>query len=181
MTEKATKEGYMKLFRTAYELAMNPTISLSQCCTLVKVQRKNGVRLIDGHDSATAAKEFIHYIAAAISEKVAAVVASFHFISILTDGSQARKTKSEKKMVLIRTYIHKVVGCTSDGASINFGHVSGLMKRMPNNRDWLIKFHCVNHRVELAVKDAIKTSEFKVVDKLYIEIFNLLKNSARIW
>ena len=103
MTEKATKEGYMKLFRTAYELAMNPTISLSQFRTLVKVQRKNGVRLMVGRDSGTAAKEFIHSIADAISEKVAAVVASCHFISILTDGSQARKTKSEKKMVLIRS------------------------------------------------------------------------------
>ena len=71
------------------------------------------------------------------------------------------------------------MGCTSDGASVNFGHVSGLMKRMSSNRDCLIKFHCVNHRVELAVKDAIKTSEFKDVDKLYIEIFNLLKNSVR--
>ena len=39
----------------------------------------------------------------AISEKVAAVVASCHFISILMDGSQARKTKSEKEMVLIRS------------------------------------------------------------------------------
>ena len=46
MTEKATKEGYMKLFRTAYELAMNPMFSLSQCRTLVKVQRKNGVDLL---------------------------------------------------------------------------------------------------------------------------------------
>lgn len=26
MTHKSTKDGYLKLFRTAYELAMNPTI-----------------------------------------------------------------------------------------------------------------------------------------------------------
>lgn len=38
-----------------------------------------------------------------IREKVAAVVASNHFLSVLTDGSQARKTGSEKELVLVRT------------------------------------------------------------------------------
>ena len=93
----------MKLFRTAYELAINPTLPLSQFKTLVKIQRKNGSRLIEGHDSGKAAREFIHYISDAVTEKVAGIIASSDFISILSDGLQARKTGSENKMVLIRT------------------------------------------------------------------------------
>ena len=45
MQNENSKEAYMKL---AYELAMNPTMPICQFKTLVKVQRQNGVRLIDG-------------------------------------------------------------------------------------------------------------------------------------
>ena len=76
-------------------------------------------------------------------------------------------------------YKHKVIGCTSDGASVNFGRISGLMKRMANGRDWHISFQCVNHRVELGVKDAFKTW-FNAVDQVFTGIYNLLKNSGKI-
>ena len=46
--DKNMREGYIKLFRTAYTLAIEPTLSLSQFKTLVKVQRENGIRLIQG-------------------------------------------------------------------------------------------------------------------------------------
>ena len=48
MTASNTKNMYMKMFRTAYELAMNPTVSLRQFKTLIKVQRQNGVALVEG-------------------------------------------------------------------------------------------------------------------------------------
>ena len=77
-------------------------------------------------------------------------------------------------------YKFKVVTCTSDGASVNFGKKTGLMKRMADERAWLVKIHCANHRVELAVKEAIINSKFKTVDDTYILIFGLLKNSGKI-
>ena len=40
--------------------------------------------------------------------------------------------------------------------------------------------HCVNHRVELAIKDSFDESLFSAVDKLYITLFNLFKNSEAI-
>ena len=49
-----------------------------------------------------------------------------------------------------------------------------------DGRQWLIKFHCVNHRIELAVKDAFANSPFNVVDRFYIALFALLKNSGAI-
>ena len=55
-----------------------------------------------GHQDGKAAREFIHYIAEAVCEKCAVVLATSNFMSVLTDGSQARKTGSDKEMVLIR-------------------------------------------------------------------------------
>ena len=77
-------------------------------------------------------------------------------------------------------YKFKVVTCTSDGASVNFGKKTGLIKRMADGRAWLVKINCANHRVELAVKEAIINSRFKTIDSTYIIIFGLLKNSGKI-
>ena len=77
-------------------------------------------------------------------------------------------------------YKFKVVTCTSDGASVNFGKKTGLMKRMADERAWLVKINCANHRVELAVKEVIINSRFKTIDSTYIIKFGLLKNSGKI-
>ena len=90
------------MIRTAYELALNPQYPLSSFKLLIKCQRMNGVRLIDGQDDCKAAGEFFEAITKAVVEKVAAVIASKNAMSILSDGSQAGKTKSDKEMVLIR-------------------------------------------------------------------------------
>ena len=57
-----------------------------------------------GHDDGKTAQEFISYIAEAITEKVAIIFTIAHFMSVLADGSQARKTGSDKEMVLVRTH-----------------------------------------------------------------------------
>ena len=90
------------MIRTAYELASNPQYPLSSFKLLIKCQRMNGVRLIDGKDDCKAAGEFFEAITKAVVEKVAAVIASKNAMSILSDGSQAGKTKSDKEVVLIR-------------------------------------------------------------------------------
>ena len=50
MTASNTKNMYMKMFRTAFELAMNPTVSLKQFKTLIKVQKHNRVVLVEGNN-----------------------------------------------------------------------------------------------------------------------------------
>ena len=49
MTNNNVKNMYVKLFRTAYELVMNPTVSLRKFKILIKVQRQNGVVLVEGN------------------------------------------------------------------------------------------------------------------------------------
>ena len=90
-----------------------------------------------------------------------------------------RGARSRACVLSENAYVHKVVGCTADGASVNFGRISGLMKRLSNDRYWLITFHCAKHRVELAVKDPFKTSDFAAVDEFYTGVFNLLKHSEK--
>ena len=74
----------------------------------------------------------------------------------------------------------KMVSITTDGASVNTGRLSGLMTRMGEDREWLVKIHCVNHRVELAVKEAISASVFSEVDQFYMNNFYLLRDSGKI-
>ena len=50
ITQKSSRDAYIKLIRTAYELALNSTMSLNHFSTLVKIQRLNGIRLIEGMD-----------------------------------------------------------------------------------------------------------------------------------
>lgn len=70
--------------------------------TPVKVLRKNGVKLITNCESDTCAHEFVHKLVITIWEKLAVVLASSMAFSVLSDGSQARKTSLEKELILIR-------------------------------------------------------------------------------
>ena len=77
----------------------------------------------------------------------------------------------------IQNYNEKMVSFTSDGASANTGQNECLMTRMKSDRrDWLAPIHCVNHRVELVIKDSFDESPFSAVHRLYITLFNLFKN-----
>ena len=49
-----------------------------------------------------------------------------------------------------------------------------------DDRPWLIGIHCINHKVELAVKEAFDGAGFSSVDSLYQTIFSLLQNSGII-
>ena len=101
--DKASNTAYRNMMWTAYEMALEPTMPLKHFKVLVKCQRRNGVFLISGKDDGKAAKEYIHSIANAIREKVAAIITNNNFFSILSDGSQARKVKTDKEMIMVRT------------------------------------------------------------------------------
>ena len=61
-----------------------------------------------------------------------------------------------------------------DGGSVNFEEKTGLIAGLSVQRPWLIKIHCVNHCVELAVKEAIAKTEFSKVDTFNYSITPLL-------
>ena len=102
LQEKASSEAYTKMIRTAYELALNPQYPLTSFKLLIKCQRMNGVKLIKGKDDSKATGEYFDVLCKAVTEKVCAIVASENAFSILSDGSQARKTTADKEIVLVR-------------------------------------------------------------------------------
>ena len=55
-----------------------------------------------GKDDTRNVREYLSCITRVIQEKVAAVLASGHFFAVLSDGSQARKTGSDKELVMVR-------------------------------------------------------------------------------
>ena len=56
----------------------------------------------------------------------------------------------------------KVVGGGSDGASVNIGVNNSVATRLSENRPYVLNVHCVAHRLELGVLNAIKTNPLLV-------------------
>ena len=48
MHQEKSRDAYKKLIKTAYRLALNPTLPLKSFKVLVQAQRDCGVRLIEG-------------------------------------------------------------------------------------------------------------------------------------
>jgi len=218
-------EAYKKLMTSAYLLAVDGQ-PLSTFKTIVRIQKANGVQLIEGIESATKCAEFVHTLSQAIRQKLSEILCSATAFSVLSDGSQARKTGSEKELILFRTstngnpvhyavalqnidtygdatannlkksiddvflkkvpipaehYKNGLISATADGASVNLGVYSGLLTQMRNDgREWLLSIHCISHRVELAIKDALgKVTEFVNVKELMTTLYYVMKNSGK--
>ena len=87
----------------------------------------------------------------------------------------------ESGNVPLLDYQTKLTSATSDSANMNLGIYSGALTMIKENRPWLITIHCANHRLELALKDAVKeTPKFAECDKFYTNIFHLLKDSGKL-
>jgi len=97
----ASKDAYTKLVTDAYILAVDGA-PLSFFRTIVRAQKATGTRLIKGIESHKSARHFILAIATAIRQKIKKILISSNAFSLLSDGSQARKTGSEKELVLAR-------------------------------------------------------------------------------
>ena len=175
-------------------------------------------------------------MADAVREKVAGIIVSKKFMSVMSDGSQARKTNDEKELILVRveragipiyivtsllemasrggtdansiklaidsvfsdnegtdliqpgnvpmdydSYRDKMISATADGANVNLGIYNGVLTQLKSERPWLVKIHCVNHRLELAIKDAVSSvDEFQDCDRFYLTLYFLMKNSGKL-
>lgn len=52
---------------------------------------------------------------------------------------------------------------------------------MKEERPWLVTIHCVNHRLELAIKKAVsEIPRFEECDQFYVTMFFLLRNSGKL-
>jgi hypothetical protein len=77
-----------------------------------------------------------------------------------------------------------LMGFASDGASVMLGHKSGVYARLTEKFPNIIGWQCFNHRVELAVHDAVKccsqANKFKTfMDKLY-SLYSMSPKNRRL-
>ncbi|KAK1887628.1 E3 SUMO-protein ligase KIAA1586 [Dissostichus eleginoides] len=70
----------------------------------------------------------------------------------------------------------------ADGASVNFGKTTGVLTRLQQqSASWMIKVHCIAHRLELCLKDAFKETYFTQIDDLLTRLYSLYRRSAKKW
>ena len=73
----------------------------------------------------------------------------------------------------------KLIGFCSDGASVNMGHVRGVSTLLKQQSPWIISVWCLVHRLELAVKDAFKSTYMDTVIEILTSIYYFYKGSAK--
>ena len=91
----------------------------------------------------------------------------------------------DKHGFTLEVLIEKLICFASDGASVMLGSNSGVAARVQHAIPNVIVWHCMNHRLELAVGDTIEevsgTNHFKVVfDKLYCLYHTSSKNKREL-
>ena len=88
-------------------------------------------------------------------------------------------TSSSLTSVGILPYHKKLVGFTSDGASVNRGCNDSIKTRLREKSPWMVFIWCVTHRLELALSDALKTTEFQEVDDMLLKMYLLYKKAPK--
>lgn len=64
-------------------------------------------------------------------------------------------TYKTKMKLNYEKYCKSVVSTTAGGVSVNMGVINSTLTQLSHERSWLLKIHCVNHHIELAVKDTM--------------------------
>ncbi len=79
----------------------------------------------------------------------------------------------------VANWEHKLIGMGCDGASVNLGSTSGLKGLLTEAMPWIVVFWCLAHRLELALKDALKDTFFMQVDEMLLRIYYLYEKSPQ--
>lgn len=75
----------------------------------------------------------------------------------------------------MQNWKQKLIGFCSDGASVNFGEVRGVS----NSSQGTISVWCLAHRLELAVKDAFKSTYMDSVIEVITSIYYFYRGSSK--
>ena len=116
--------------------------------------------LMDGStDSSVVEKELIYVMFVGADGKVEC---RFFQLKDVPDA-----TSSGIKSLLLESFAEfgmdlaqKLVSICVDGAAVNLGVRRGLSTLLKQESPWLVSIHCMNHRLELAAKDAFSTIAF---------------------
>ena len=79
-----------------------------------------------------------------------------------------------------QSWMSKIVGTGTDGASVMLGCRNGFVMQLKNytERDFIFSMHCSAHRLELAYKESCKEVPlFKIFDTLMLNLYLFYRNS----
>ena len=76
------------------------------------------------------------------------------------------------------THCYKLVGVATDGASANIAS-RGLKGIVQEKLPWIVWTWCIAHRIELAIKDALKGSAFDLIDEMLLRLYYLYEKSPK--
>jgi hypothetical protein len=71
-----------------------------------------------------------------------------------------------------------LVGIGTDGASANIA-AAGLKGLVEKEIPWVYWSWCLDHRVELAVKDALKGTSFDLIDEMLLRLYYIYEKSPK--
>ena len=101
-------------------------------------------------------------------------------VDCLDDAMKRLDITIQQKESVLNTGCRPVLGGGgTDGASVNICVHSGMKSRMQEVLPWLFWAWCFSHRLELACKDAFKSSLFTEIDDMLLRFFYLHKNSPK--
>ena len=73
----------------------------------------------------------------------------------------------------------KLVGFGSDDVSVNAGKKEGVKSLIQHENPWITFGWCIAHRLELALKDSLKGTDFDDIDDLILKMYYLYKCSPK--
>ena len=78
---------------------------MSHFLPLINLQKKNGVRFVEGKSNAVACANFIDILADCLVSEMKSMIATIPFFSVKFDGSQAIKTQIDRELVYIKIVV----------------------------------------------------------------------------
>ena len=73
----------------------------------------------------------------------------------------------------------KLIGLCVDGAAVNLGRRRGLVTLLRQEVPWIEGIHCLNHRLELAAKDAFSETYMTEVTKVLMDMYYVYQKSPQ--
>ena len=77
----------------------------------------------------------------------------------------------------ITSFIDIMLALNIDGARVNVGVHRGVATQLIIQAPWLQVIHCLNRRVELALKDAFTTIHLKNIEEILLKLYYLYQKS----
>ena len=71
-----------------------------------------------------------------------------------------------------------MVGIGTDGAAVNVAR-AGLKALIEDKLPWVFWMWCLAHRLELAIKDALKGTFFDHIDEMLLSLYYIYKRSLK--